>query len=75
MYELGPDEKRRLDRDFTCHPPKEDQVPRYNKIREEAGNFAWMLMTICPPTRERSLAMTALEEAVMWANASIARNE
>ena len=45
------------------------------KIREEAGNFAWMLMTICPPTRERSLAMTALEEAVMWANASIARNE
>ena len=25
--------------------------------------------------REKSLAMTKLEEAVMWANASIARNE
>jgi len=29
----------------------------------------------CPDSREKSLAFTKLEEAVMWANASIARNE
>ena len=28
-----------------------------------------------PPSREQSLALTALEECVMWANAAIARNE
>jgi hypothetical protein len=29
----------------------------------------------CPESREKSLAITKIEEAVMWANASIARNE
>lgn len=28
----------------------------------------------CPDSREKSLAMTKLEECSMWANASIARN-
>jgi len=28
-----------------------------------------------PESREQSLAITALEEAVMWANAAIARRE
>ena len=28
-----------------------------------------------PKSREQSLALTKLEEAIMWANASIARNE
>jgi hypothetical protein len=28
----------------------------------------------CPDSREKSLAMTNLEQAVMWANAAIARN-
>lgn len=30
---------------------------------------------LCPSSRERSLAMTKLEEAVMWANSAIARNK
>lgn len=28
-----------------------------------------------PTSREQELALTKLEEAIMWANASIARNE
>jgi len=74
-YEIGDDEIRRLEKDFTYHPPKADQVPRYEAVRDLAKAFAGVLMMNCPPSRERSLAMTALEEAVMWANASIARNE
>ena len=75
MYKITTEEKARLDKDFTYHPPKADQVPRYNVIRNCAGTFAAVLLENCPPSRERSLALTALEEAVMWANASIARNE
>ena len=60
---------------FTYHPPRPDQVNRYQDIREHARALANMLDRHCPDSREKSLAMTHLEEAVMWANASIARNE
>lgn len=33
-----------------------------------------MINNLCPESREKSLAVTNLEESVMWANASIARN-
>lgn len=65
----------RIANDFTYHPPKEDQIPRYNTLREIARAFAAEILENCPPSRERSLAITKLEEATMWANASIARNE
>jgi hypothetical protein len=75
MYRITDEEIVRLEKDFSYHPPKPDQVPRYNEIRDLAKAYAGVLMMKCPPSRERSLALTALEEAVMWANASIARNE
>ncbi len=74
-YEMKDEEKARLEKDFSYHPPKEDQVPRYTAIRGNAQSLAGGIMVMCPPSRERSLALTALEECVMWANASIARNE
>ena len=72
---LTVEDQERMKKDFTYHPPKGDQPERYLAIRESAGGLALILMGRCPPSRERSLALTALEEAVMWANASIARNE
>lgn len=74
-YELKDEEIARVQKDFSYHPPKEDQGVRYIEIRETAAAVALGLMQNCPPSRERSLALTALEECVMWANASIARNE
>lgn len=62
---------------FKYHPPKPElnQPERYERIRAKAGELAHMLITNCPPSRELSLALTSLEQASMWANASIARNE
>jgi hypothetical protein len=60
---------------FTHHPPKGDQAERYEKVRSSALSFANLLTENCPPSRELSLALTNLEQAVFWANASIARNE
>ena len=65
----------RVKRNFSYHAPKADQIPRYGVIRDTAKLFAVELLEWCPSSRERSLALTALEECVMWANASIARNE
>jgi hypothetical protein len=73
-------EKKKMDNDellkrFTYHAPKDDQATRYEKIRANARFLAELLTELCPESRELSLAMTNLEQAVMWANASIARNE
>ncbi len=62
-------------RRFTYHPPHGDQTERYQQIRAAGRTLAKLLIACCPDSRERALALTKLEEAVMWANASIARNE
>lgn len=60
---------------FTYHPPKNDQATRYEKLRFNGLNLVDMINELVPDSREKSLAITHLEQAVMWANAAIARNE
>ena len=60
---------------FTYHTPFGDQTSRYEDIRRWGYNFASALDATCPESRELSLAITKIEEAVFWANASIARRE
>ena len=64
-----------LRRRFTYHAPKENQPQKYENIRKNALAFADLIDKMCPDSREKSLAITHLEEVVMWANAAIARNE
>ena len=66
---------KNLNNIYTYHAPKGDQQERYEDIREKARELAELIERSCPDSREKSLAHTKLEEAVMWANASIARNE
>lgn len=64
-----------VERRFTYVPPKDDQPKRYNALRQLALIMANSIVEKCPDSRERSIALTKLEEVIMWANASIARNE
>jgi len=72
-----PDEKtvKQIQNNFKYHSPLPNQPERYTCIRSAAGEFAMLLACNCPPSRELSLALTNLEDSVMWANAAIARNE
>ncbi|BFH15978.1 hypothetical protein WJ0W_003265 [Paenibacillus melissococcoides] len=63
-----------IENNFKYHAPKEEQPEKYTAIREKAKELAYLLDAECPNSREKSLAMTNLEQTVMWANASIARN-
>jgi hypothetical protein len=71
---MDEDIKQQIEKAFTYHPPTGEQIPKYNTLRAAAKTLAEMIADFCPPSRERSLALTKLEETVMWANASIARN-
>lgn len=64
-----------LENRFTYHSPKDDQPDRYDHIRRAGRSLAELVDSYCPDSREKSLAITHIEEAVMWANAAIARNE
>lgn len=59
---------------FTYHPLKPGQPDIYQDLRDEAKKLAYQINDKCPESREKSLAVTKLEEAIMWANASIARH-
>jgi len=63
-----------IEKNFKYHAPKEGQQEKYIAIREKAKELAYLIEEMCIPSRENSLAMTKLEEVVMWANSSIARN-
>lgn len=60
---------------YTYHPPTEAQQKRYASINEYTRDLAEWFMNLCPDSPERTLALRKLQEARMWANASIAINE
>lgn len=62
-----------VDRAFTYHAPNPNDVPVLSLLREKARGLALMIVKSVPEGRERSLAMTKLEETIMWANAGIVR--
>lgn len=71
---IKPYPNNKIENAFKYHSPKEGQPEKYTAIREKAKELAYLIENECPSSREKSVAMTNLETAVMWANASIARN-
>lgn len=60
---------------FTYHEPRADQPLRYKAIRAKAKELAETIIQNTPQSREQSVALTNVQQAVMWANAAIAINE
>ena len=59
---------------FTYHEPTEEKASKYSFIRDKAKELAYIIEGLVPNGREQSLALTKLEELVMWANAGISRD-
>lgn len=74
-YQASEKVKSQIERVFTYNPPKGDQPTRYVHLRGVAKNLAYAIVNETPESREQSLALTHLEQAIMFANAAIARNE
>jgi hypothetical protein len=60
---------------FDYHAPDEEKQAKHVKARSMLQAIAYEFgMNLLPEGREKSLALTKLEEAMFWANAAIARN-
>jgi hypothetical protein len=61
-----------LDRRLGYHPATAETIPLYEGNRAAGIAFACHLDQTCPPGRELALALTHVQEALMWANAAVA---
>lgn len=59
---------------FSFHPATENTGPKHDRVRTICEILAHNLNDLLPEGREKSLAITHLEEVMMWSNAAIARN-
>ena len=64
-----------LENRYRHHPPKGDQAERYARVREAVLEVAKLIRDLTPCSPEQSLAFNALDQAMMFANAAIARHE
>ncbi|HEX7276288.1 MAG TPA: hypothetical protein VF244_02845 [Acidimicrobiales bacterium] len=62
-----------LDWRFEYHKPDADKVKRHEAVREACRTLAHVIDDLCPDGRDKSVAIKMCEDAMMWANASIAR--
>lgn len=60
---------------FTYHKVVGSAVDDMQVIRTTARGLALLFHETVPPGREANTALSKLEEAVMWANAGIARTK
>lgn len=64
-----------LESRFKNYARKMGAEDRYSEVRKVGMFFSETLLKTVPESRERSLAITKIEEAMMWANAAIDRND
>lgn len=67
-------DRSELENRFGFHPATEETRQHHQFIRNSFIDFTDDLLNVLPDGREKSLVLTALEEASMWANAAVARN-
>jgi hypothetical protein len=66
-------EPKDLENRFVWHDLNSEDEEKTATINAETRALAILINNVCPDGREKSLAMTKLEEVKFWANASISR--
>lgn len=57
---------------FKFHPATEKTGAIHDTVRITFGSVAKNILDLTPPGRHQSLALTALQESMMWCNAAVA---
>lgn len=59
---------------MTYHAPSQGGIARHAELSFRLGDAMLAIEATCPEGREKSLALTKIEEAKFWASAAVARN-
>lgn len=73
MPTTPPAKHEQVRRAFALYTPHGDQAGKMQAVRKMGLDVGLYLLEHTPESREQSLALTALEEVVFWANAAIVR--
>jgi hypothetical protein len=72
---MTPSIKDTFGHNCSYHPPTLEGTRRaHEEARDAIRTCGNKLLELTPQSREQSIAITKLEEAMMWANAAIARS-
>lgn len=74
-YHLDNATYERIENIFKHHPPTDDQLPRYQHLRDEGKALAFLIVGLTPKCQEQDVALHHLEQAITNANAAIARHD
>ena len=64
-----------IDKPFAYHKPSEDGFERITKLRVAFSDVKARIEQVCPESRQRSVALTELETAAMWAIKAVVFND
>lgn len=65
----------RIESIFKAHQLSGEQKLRADVLRDHGKALSFLILHTTPPSREQSLALTHIEEAIFFANAAIARHD
>lgn len=60
---------------YNYHKPSEDGLSKIKQIRRAGTMLDNMIQELAPHSRERSIAITELETAIMWAIKAVVIND
>lgn len=64
-----------IDKPYAYHAPSDDGLARITKLREAYSVVQRVLEEACPPSRQKSVAITELETSAMWAIKAVVFND
>lgn len=64
-----------IDKPFAYHKPSDDGLAKITNLREQFSKIKESIEINCPPSRERSVAITELETSAMWAIKAVVFND
>lgn len=60
---------------FAYQKPSEEGLAKITRLREMFSEMSNTINDLCPPSRERSVALTELETTAMWAIKAVVTND
>lgn len=64
-----------IDKPFAYHKPSDDGLAKINALREKYSDLQRAIEENCPPSRQKSVAITELETSAMWAIKAVVFND